>query len=54
VEEQTFYPFAGVPNFPMQVQMQPSLKDQGTIIHLHAMCGVKTVRADHGSYCVTG
>lgn len=50
VEESTIYPFAGAPDFPVQIQMQPSIKDQGTVINLHAMFGVKVIRKDHASF----
>lgn len=52
VEETTIYPFANAPDFPVQLQMQPSVKDQGTIIHMHAMYGLRVVRPDHGQYLV--
>ncbi len=48
IKETVLYPFRNAPQFPVQLQMQSTVKEQGTLIHMHAMFGVKVVRPDHG------
>jgi hypothetical protein len=44
VEEAVVFPR---PSLPVQVQYGYSLKDQGWVVHLHAMLGVKVIRSNH-------
>lgn len=53
VQEQTIFPFTEAPDLGIQVQMQYSIKDQGTVINLHSFCGFKVVRNDFGVYAHT-
>lgn len=52
IKEAVVFPFRNAPNFPVQIQMQSTVADQGTVIHLHAMYGAKVVRPDHGAILV--
>ncbi len=50
IEETYIRPVAEAPNFVVQVQAQYDIKEQGTIIHMHNMCGYKIVRPEMGVY----
>lgn len=38
---------------PVQIQMQYSLRDQGTLVHIHCYWGVKVVRPEYGALLET-
>lgn len=50
IHETYLHPFADAPAFTVQLQMQYSIEQQGTIIHMHCMLGTKVVRPEYGAY----
>jgi hypothetical protein len=50
VKETTIFP---KPNVPVQVQMEYSLKEQGVLVNVHSMFGVKVARSEYGSLVET-